>query len=214
MADWLNITFASFDNTLLTYFHTLAEKYGNVLTPISKVLGVTCDLPLLMIGWFGFLLFFVMKDKKCSMMMCGSIIIGAFLTTIIIKNIVYRPRPYVVNETYKAWWQMFNLKADWDTSFPSGHVCAAISGVTGFFIWSKKKHIAWIAYLYPIIIAASRLYLCVHYPSDTIGSIFVGLLSSILCIPCVKLIYYLMNKYPNNFFSRYCLTGSVKKQGK
>ena len=86
MADWLNITFASFDNTLLTYFHTLAEKYGNVLTPISKVLGVTCDLPLLMIGWFGFLLFFVMKDKKCSMMMCGSIIIGAFLTTIIIKN--------------------------------------------------------------------------------------------------------------------------------
>ena len=38
MADWLNITFASFDNTLLTYFHTLAEKYGNVLTILLIIL--------------------------------------------------------------------------------------------------------------------------------------------------------------------------------
>lgn len=214
MADWLNITFASFDKTLLEFFHVLALKYGNILTPISKILAVTCDLPLLMIGWLGFALFFIKKDKRCGMMMCGSVIIGAFLTTIVIKNIVYRPRPYVDSETYKAWWQMFKIKADWDTSFPSGHVCAAMSGVTGYFIWSKKKNVAWIAYLYPIIIAASRLYLCVHYPSDTIASIIVGLISAIICIPCVNLIYYLINKFPNNFFSRYCLTGSFKKQGK
>lgn len=214
MVNWLNVTFASFDKTLLTYFHTLAEKYGTVLTPLSKVLAVTCDLPLLLIGWLGFVLFFVKKDKKCGMMMCGSVIIGAFLTTIVIKNIVYRPRPYIDSEIYKSWWELFKLKADWDTSFPSGHACAATAGVTAYFIWTKKKSIAWLAFLYPIIIAASRMYLCVHYPSDIIAGMIVGVISAFVCIPCVKLIYYLIYKFPNNFFSRYCLTGSFKKQDK
>lgn len=211
MADWLNITFLQFDNTLLAFFHELALKYENVLTPLAKVLSKTCDLPLLMIGWLGFVLFFVLKDKRRGMMMCGSVIIGAILVTIILKNLVYRPRPYVASETYKAWWQMFKLKEDWDTSFPSGHSCAAMAGVTAFFMTSKSKNIAWLAYIYPIIIAMSRIYLCVHYPSDVLVGLLVGVIAALLCIPCVNLIYYLVKKYPNNFFSRYVLTGSFKE---
>ena len=214
MTSWLNITFAEFDRTLLEFFHEFALKCGDVLTPIAKFLSVTCDLSLLMIGWLGFVLFFVVKDKKLGMSMCGTVIIGAFLVTIVIKNIVYRPRPYVEVDMYKSWWEMFKMKADWDTSFPSGHACASMGGVTAFFMWSKKKKVAWLAFVYPLIIGACRLYLCVHYPSDILFGYLCGIASAFICIPCVKLIYFLMNKFPNNFFSRYCLTGTIKEQGK
>lgn len=213
MGDWLNLTFQEFDFNLLNYFHELALKYGKVLTPIAKFLSVTCDLPLLMIGWLGFVLFWVLKDKKIGMTMCGSVIIGAILTTIILKNVVYRPRPYISNELYKSWWQALDMTFYKDTSFPSGHTCAAMSGVMGLFISSKKKNVVWLAFLYPIIEAASRIYLCVHYPSDVVAGLIVGVIAALICPPFVKLICYLCEKYPNNFFSRYVNTGSFKKQG-
>lgn len=215
MVAWLDSTFAVFDKELLSFFHILAEKYGTILTPIAKFLSVTGDLPLLFIGWLGFALFFIVKDKKLGMWMCGSVIIGAILTTIILKNLVPRPRPYITNETYKAWWQMFKMKVDWDTSFPSGHACASMAGVTAFFLWSKKKHIAWLAYLYPLILGSCRLYLCVHYPSDVLFGYLVGVVACIVCIPFVKLFYLFFEKFPNNFFSRYCTYGTLKdnKQG-
>lgn len=212
MIDLINTVFQEFDSSLLLLVHDLSIKFGDILTPLTKFLSLTCDLPLLMIGWLGFILFFVLKDKKCGMMMCGTVIIGAILVTIILKNIFYRARPYVDVELYKSWWQAFGLKTDWDTSFPSGHACASMGGVTAFFIWSKKKKVAWLAFLYPLIIGMSRIYLCVHYPSDVIFGYIVGIIAACLCIPCVKLIYYLMNKYPNNFFSRYCLSGTIKNK--
>lgn len=211
IADWLNTTFYEFDTYFMNLIHGLVENYGNVLTPISKFLDVTGDLPLLVIGWTGFVLFWVLKDKKIGMHMCGSVIIGAILTTIILKNLVYRPRPYIADEVYKSWWQALNMKAYWDTSFPSGHVCAATAGVTAFFMRSKNKKVAWLAYLYPLILGITRIYLCVHYPSDVLFGYLVGITAAIVCIPFVNLFYWFFNKYPDIGFSRYCMTGSFKK---
>lgn len=211
MADWLNITFAEFDYNILAWFHTLAEKYGDILTPIAKFLDITGDLPLLFIGWFGFALFFIEKNKRRSIWMCGSVIISAILVTIVVKNIVYRTRPYLTEiEDFKVWWEYVKGKAYWDTSFPSGHTSAAMAGVTAFFCASKKKGVAWLFYLYPIILGFSRLYLCVHFPSDVIAGAVVGIIATIVCIPFVNLFYYFFNKYPDNFFSKYCLTGKIK----
>lgn len=212
MANWLNITFADFDLDILRIIHTFAEKYGDMLTPVAKFLAITGDLPFLFIGWLGFVLFFVLKDKRRGMWMCGSVIIGAILTTIVLKNIVYRARPYTIgNEELRLWWDAFNLVEDWDTSFPSGHTCAAMAGVTAFFASSKNKKVAWLFYLYPLILGISRIYLCVHFPSDVIGGMLVGILATIICIPFVELFYYFFKKYPDNFFSHYCLTGKWKK---
>lgn len=210
MTNWLNATFSGFDSSILEFFHNIALSYGSVLTPIAKVLDVTCDLPFLLIGWLGFVLFFVKKDKKCGMLMCGSIIIGAIITTLILKNIIYRPRPYMNSDLYKSWWEMFKIKLDSDTSFPSGHACAAMAGVTGYFINSKNKKVSWLVFIYPLIEAASRVYLCVHYPSDVVVGLIVGLISALIAKGFVILFYKLFEKYPDFFFSKYCLKGTLK----
>lgn len=212
MAAWLDTVFASFDYSLLSYFHELAVKYGSVLTPIAKFLSVIGDLPLLALGWLGFLLFFLVKDRRCGMMMCGSIIIGAILVTIVLKNVVYRTRPYIAVEEYKVWFESFNIKPYWDTSFPSGHACAAMAGVTGFYIWTKHKGIGLLVFLYPAIMAASRIYLCAHYPTDVIAGLIVGVISAFICIPFVKLFYYFYRKYPDFPFCAYCLKYEPKEE--
>jgi len=213
IALWLNETFYEFDSSLLTFFHELEVSYGEVLTPIAKVLDVIGDLPFLLIGWLGFALFFILKDKKVGMMMCGTVIIGAFLTTILLKNIIYRPRPYLSDvEVYKTYWQIFNLELNPDTSFPSGHSCAAMGGVLAFIYTSKKKGLASLALLYPLIMGASRIYLCVHYPSDVIFGYLTALVASLLCFPAYNLLMFIFKKYDNFFLSRYIFTGSFKKK--
>lgn len=213
MADWLNMFFYEFDFKILEFFHNLMAQYGNILEPICKVLDVIGDLPFLLLGWLGFILFFVLKDKKCGMMMCGSIIIGAILVTVVLKTLVYRPRPYLSDvESYKQWWEALNLKADWDTSFPSGHACAAMAGSLGYFLWSNKKGPKFLVFLYPLIMGISRICLVVHYPSDVIAGLIVGTISAFLCLLVVKLFYKLFEKYPDFFFSRYCLTGRLKEK--
>ena len=202
---------STFDASLLQFFHELYLTAGNICTPIAKFLAVIGDLPLLLIGWTGFVLFFVLKDKKCGIWMCGSVIIGAILVTIILKNVIYRARPYMDSEVYKAWWQAFNLKENWDTSFPSGHACAAMSGCFAFFMWSRKKYISWLVFLYPAIMGASRIYLVVHYPTDVVAGYIIGILAVIICIPFVKLFYWFFRKYPDLAFCKYCLTGKTKK---
>lgn len=213
IALWLNETFYEFDSTLLNYFHELQVNYGNILTPIARVLAVIGDFPVLLIGWLGFALFFILKDKRVGMMMCGTVIIGAFLTTIILKNIVYRPRPYLSDiEAYKTYWQVFNLKVDWDTSFPSGHACAAMGGILALIYTSKRKGLAAIGLLYPLIMGASRIYFCVHYPSDILFAYVTAFIASLLCFPAYNLLMYIFKKFPNFFLSRYIFTGSFKKK--
>jgi len=208
---WLNETFASFDASLLTYFHELSLQYGNILTPLAKVLNIIGDLPVLIIGWTGFLLFFVVKDKRCGIWMCGSIICGALITTIVLKNIVFRTRPYLTDvETYKTWWQAFNMQVNWDSSFPSGHSCAAMAGCLSFFCWSRKKWISWLVFLFPLIMGMSRIYLCVHFPTDVIGGYVVGTLSVIICHFVVNWMFVLFRKFPDFWFCKYCLTGKLK----
>jgi undecaprenyl-diphosphatase len=59
-------------------------------------------------------------------------------------------------------------------SFPSGHVTASIAvfGFLAVLLWRGRRY-GWAILLGALIpiVAISRIYLGVHYPSDTLGSI-------------------------------------------
>ena len=181
MASFLDSFFGSFDYALLSFFHSLALSFGNILTPLSKFLAVTDNLPLLIVGYIGIFLIFTKKYRKIGITMVVSLIIGALIASIIIKPLVLRARPYQSDiEVYKTWWQFAGCSIEKDTSFPSGHTTAAMSSMCGLFLASKNKKVSWLVFIYPIVIACSRIYLCVHYPSDTLGGLLVGLLAALL----------------------------------
>ncbi|MBR2577413.1 MAG: phosphatase PAP2 family protein [Erysipelotrichaceae bacterium] len=213
MAAWLNTFFGDFDYAILEFFHKLMVNYGTVLEPVCKVLDIIGDIPFLLIGWLGFILFLVKKDKKTGMMMCGSIIIGAILVTFVLKMIIYRARPYLSEvAVYKQWWDVLGLKADWDTSFPSGHSCAAMAGCLAYFACSDRRFPKALVFLYPLIMGVSRICLVVHYPSDVLAGYLVGVISTLICVPFVIMFYKLFSKYPDFPLSRFVLTGKWKKE--
>ena len=62
-----------------------------------------------------------------------------------------------------------------DFSFPSGHTSASFTTVSALFLAKNK---AWKpALVLACLIAVSRLYLYVHYPTDVLGGILLGILS-------------------------------------
>lgn len=64
-----------------------------------------------------------------------------------------------------------------DFSFPSGHtfMTLLIAGSLTYILWPRNKKVACTLLVFPIAVAFSRIYLNVHWLTDIIGSIILGL---------------------------------------
>ena len=72
-------------------------------------------------------------------------------------------------------------------SFPSGHTAASFASVTALYLAGEKK--LWKpALVLACLIAVSRLYLYVHYPTDVLGGMVFGILAGFAGYWIVKLL--------------------------
>lgn len=105
------------------------------------------------------------KEKKLSKkMIIGLVLIT--LTTQILKLVIMRPRPYTELSS------LIVLATENDYSFPSGHT--STSTVMTYILYKEYDEI--VLWIIPLLIALSRLYIGVHYPSDIIGGFVLGLI--------------------------------------
>ena len=65
-------------------------------------------------------------------------------------------------------------------SFPSGHTSTAFAMATAATLSTKKWYVAVPSYLYACGVGYSRMRLGVHFPSDVLGGMVVGIGSSLL----------------------------------
>ena len=114
------------------------------------------------------------KTRKTGIIVAAALLMDLVLCNLILKNLVARVRPYDVNTAIAIL-----IKKPLDFSFPSGHTAASFAAMTALFLAKMKK--AWIAALVlAVLIAFSRLYFYVHYPTDVLGGAVVGILSGII----------------------------------
>ena len=114
----------------------------------------------------------IFKDKKDAKFITLNLILS-FIFNRILKIIVARPRPNVLR-----------LSSESGYSFPSGHtmIATAFYGFLIYLIYKKisNKFIKYILItlisLLVICIGISRIYLGVHYTTDVIGGIIIGII--------------------------------------
>ena len=126
-------------------------------------------------GWFwialGVVLLLFKKTRRTGITVLIALVIGALITNIIIKNSVARIRPYDFTDQI-----ILLIGKQWDYSFPSGHSCASFAAA--YVCLNRLKPVYGIAaMILAALIAFSRLYVGVHYPTDVIGGIIIGLFS-------------------------------------
>ena len=114
-------------------------------------------------------LILIPRTRKSGLVVMAALIIDVILCNGILKNLFARVRPCDVNTAVQLL-----VPRPSDYSFPSGHTAASFSAVAALFFAGKKK--MWkMALPLAVLIAFSRLYLYVHYPTDILGGILVGI---------------------------------------
>lgn len=122
---------------------------------------------------------FTKKYRACGIAMILALLLSFIFGNVILKNIFERPRPSWIDSSV-----VLLIKNPTDFSFPSGHSFASFAGATAIFMYHKKEGIA--ALILAGLIAFSRLYLFVHYPSDVIlGSLF-GIIAGVIAVMIVN----------------------------
>ena len=160
----------SFDLPILEWIAAnLKCGFLDFLMPLITLLGdagifwILCSVVMILIP----------KTRKTGLAMGISLLIGLLVCNVTLKPLVGRIRPY----DYQ--WQFFQkeitllVEGLHDFSFPSGHTIASFEAATALLIGNKKLGIP--AMILAVMIAFSRLYLYVHYPTDVIVSIVLGI---------------------------------------
>lgn len=115
-------------------------------------------------------LLLIPKTRKIGVILLISLILDTLVCNVLLKNIFMRPRPCTINPDVSLL-----ISKPQDYSFPSGHTAASFTIVSVLWLLKQKKLFI-ISLIVACLIAFSRMYLYVHFPSDIIGGIFVGVL--------------------------------------
>ena len=169
MTNLLNTLAVSFDLPILDWIqNTMQCGFLDTLMPLITVLGdggafwIACAV----------LMMLLKKYRKAGFSSALALIFGLLICNMILKPGVARIRPYDYQEQLGI---IINLliEKEHSFSFPSGHTIASFEAATAILIRHKKLGTA--AMILAILIAFSRMYLYVHYPTDVIVSVFLGI---------------------------------------
>ena len=153
----------------------------NVLDVICPIITALGDYGLFWII-LSVVLICIKKTRKIGLLMIAALIINLVLCNGILKHAVNRTRPYIVNPDAPLIY-----KRPHDSSFPSGHTSASFSCA---FVLMFEKIKYWIpAIILSAMIGFTRLYLYMHYPTDVVAGILVGLISGYLSYKLMNTIY-------------------------
>ena len=164
----------SFDLPILEWIR--ANVWCEVLDVAMPIITTFGDGGIFWIAWSVLLMFFP-KTRKTGLGMAFALAMGLVVCNLTLKPMVARIRPYDLQAELGV---TINLLqgAMHDFSFPSGHTIASFEAATVLLKNSKKMGIP--AYILAILVAFSRLYLYVHYPTDVIASIILGTIFALI----------------------------------
>lgn len=190
IGDNIDKAFYAFDLWVFRFFGSMQCGF---LTGVAKFFTAFGDenftIPIVVLS---VVLCFFKRTRKYGFSILFAVIIGTLITNVIAKPMVLRIRPYNTlqqNADYWSWYIGAGALSESDYSFPSGHTTSAVEVATALFLCFKsdKKKIAWLFPCVALCTMGSRVYLMVHYATDVLGGLLVGVIAAVLGYLLMKL---------------------------
>jgi len=158
------------DNYLLDVLH--AKKVHPIMDKIMVFFTRLGDFGIIWIAIALFLL--TMREHRKDGILLIYVLIGTSLVNnLVVKPLIAKIRPCNINGAVNLL-----LRRPLDYSFPSGHTSSSIAAAVVLCTFGPL--VGFVCFSVAFIIAFSRLYLYVHYPSDILGGVILGLVCGII----------------------------------
>jgi len=151
------------------------------LDAVLPVISRTCDHGEVWIVLTLLLLAFK-KTRRVGLTLSVALVLDLLCCNVILKPLVGRVRPCDVNTAVKLL-----IARPLDASFPSGHTAVSFAAVCA--LWAERSRL-WIpALALALLLAFSRLYLYVHWPSDVLAGAVLGGLLGLAARPLARRLF-------------------------
>ena len=152
---WLNHNYIPYSIPVLKFI-----SYTTTFISIALVLGV--------------LIVALLRKSNAlwqKFLILAAVLLISGIVSFALKSLIYRERPFT---TYSF---IIKRSEGGESSFPSGHSMEAFAVATAFSMVFRKKKISIPLFVWAITVAYSRIALGVHYPSDVLAGILIGILT-------------------------------------
>lgn len=166
---------AWFDGMILDWFRSTQNDILTLIFRFVTALGeggiIWIVIALVLLLW--------KKTRIIGVTMLVALLFSLLVGNLTLKPLVARPRPcwrhpevplLIANPT--------------DYSFPSGHAMSSFAAAMGVFMWKRRAGL--VALLGAILMSATRLYFYVHYPTDILAGMLIGIVLGILAYLVMK----------------------------
>lgn len=219
--------FLSFD---LAVFEWVQSIQSPVLTTIMKIITTLGDDGIFFI-LLGLILLLTKKFRKAGVAILVSLLVMEVGNNIFLKELISRPRPfYIFNPEeipldHKHFEELFakctdavarlpELAKEWTAnyqfpeivarpsswSFPSGHTSSAFAAMVALFVYNKKAGIPGIVFAF--LMGFSRIYVEVHYTTDVLAGLLVGIVYALIGVLITKYVFPLADKVIDSVFAK------------
>ena len=161
------------------------EFLDTVFLFLTKLPGAIGQLWLIV----GIALLIYKKTRKTGAAVLVSYIGVLLFGELLLKHLVVRPRPCQIDQAFAML-----VKRPTSSSFPSTHSAFAFGAATAIFMNYRKIGIA--ALVVAALVAFSRLYLFLHFPTDVLCGIILGIALGIVAVKLCEFAAEKMRKKP------------------
>lgn len=165
MVGYLNYELAVLDLIQSYIANPVLDKIMIFFTYMGEAGAVWIAIALIML--------FSKKYRRYGITMILTLLAGLLIGNIILKPSIARIRPCDINTAVQLL-----IPRPLDFSFPSGHALSSFGAATVVFYANKKLGL--LAYITASVIAFSRMYLYVHFPTDILAGMLIGIVIAVI----------------------------------